>query len=98
MSPVDSLRLTRFLLRKPISHENAMLPLWGGRIVAPHRPVQRIAVNLRSALISRPKRIAQVVVATLALVAASGGAAAEPVYSFETTPGRLPKTVVPTHY
>jgi aminopeptidase N len=33
----------------------------------------------------------------LALVAMAS-AAAEPVYSFETTPGRLPKTVVPTHY
>jgi aminopeptidase N len=33
----------------------------------------------------------------LALMAATS-AIAEPRYSFETTPGRLPKTVVPTHY
>jgi aminopeptidase N len=31
-------------------------------------------------------------------VAISGGARAEPAYSFDTTPGKLPKTVVPTHY
>ena len=33
-----------------------------------------------------------------ALVAGSGVARAESVYSFATTPGRLPKNVVPTHY
>jgi aminopeptidase N len=33
-----------------------------------------------------------------ALVAGSGIAHAESVYSFATTPGRLPKNVVPTHY
>src|SRR5262249_13037751 len=33
----------------------------------------------------------------LALVAVTG-ATAEPRYSFETTPGQLPKAVVPTHY
>ena len=32
------------------------------------------------------------------LVAGSGVARAESVYSFATTPGRLPKNVVPTHY
>jgi aminopeptidase N len=32
------------------------------------------------------------------LLAAATGAPAEPVYSFEATPGKLPKTVVPTHY
>ena len=41
-------------------------------------------------------------VAALAVVAslivAVGAARAESVYSFATTPGRLPKTVVPTHY
>jgi aminopeptidase N len=29
---------------------------------------------------------------------AAGSARAEPVFSFEATPGKLPKTVVPTHY
>jgi aminopeptidase N len=33
-----------------------------------------------------------------ALLAGSGVALAESVYSFATTPGRLPKNVVPTHY
>ncbi len=33
-----------------------------------------------------------------ALVMGSGAARAESVYSFSTTPGRLPKTVVPTRY
>lgn len=28
----------------------------------------------------------------------SGHAGAEPVYSFDTTPGKLPKTVIPQHY
>ena len=33
-----------------------------------------------------------------ALIAGSGVARAQSVYSFATTPGRLPKNVVPTHY
>src|SRR3984893_10571979 len=58
-----------------------------------------IAVHFRSAVISSSKRIAHLVVAMIALaLVAMASAAAEPVYSFETTPGRLPKTVVPTHY
>ncbi len=37
--------------------------------------------------------------ATLALIVSmSGGALAEQVFSFDTTPGRLPKNVVPVHY
>jgi aminopeptidase N len=40
------------------------------------------------------------VVATMLVVAlvAVNGAAAEPAFSFDTTPGKLPKTVVPIHY
>src|SRR5450631_2858928 len=39
------------------------------------------------------------VVASLALLLSiSGTAAAEPVFSFDTTPGKLPKSVVPIHY
>src|SRR5580692_11834805 len=34
----------------------------------------------------------------LALPMASGSARAEPFYSFDASPGKLPKTVVPTHY
>src|SRR5436305_14932954 len=33
-----------------------------------------------------------------AIVAMSGSAAAEPGFSFDATPGKLPKTVVPIHY
>jgi aminopeptidase N len=54
--------------------------------VLPH-PLQRLCDAFA--------RIATALV--LALVAA-GGAAAEPAYSFDTAPGKLPKTVVPLHY
>jgi aminopeptidase N len=44
-------------------------------------------------------RVARVAMAVLvSALFAAGGAAAEPGYSFDTTPGRLPKTVVPLHY
>jgi aminopeptidase N len=33
-----------------------------------------------------------------ALLAFASAAAAEPLFSFDTTPGKLPKTVVPSHY
>ena len=36
--------------------------------------------------------------AVLLLALAAGRATAEPVFSFDATPGRLPKTVVPIHY
>ena len=32
------------------------------------------------------------------MLALAGACAAEPIYSFAKTPGKLPKTVVPTHY
>jgi len=31
-------------------------------------------------------------------LSASGGAWAEPLYSFDTTPSKLPKSVIPSHY
>ncbi len=37
-------------------------------------------------------------VSTATLLASAGVSCAESIYSFATTPGRLPKTVVPTHY
>jgi aminopeptidase N len=44
-------------------------------------------------------RVARVAIAVLvSALFAAGGAVAEPGYSFDTTPGRLPKTVVPLHY
>jgi aminopeptidase N len=53
--------------------------------------VQMIAVMLTPIL--RSGRLA-----LIALALTATGAAAEARYSFETTPGKLPKTVVPTHY
>jgi aminopeptidase N len=45
------------------------------------------------------RSLAVALVATAALVLSlSGGARAEPTYSFDTTPGKLPKTVIPVHY
>jgi aminopeptidase N len=56
-----------------------------------------IAARLTS--ITRSGRLAHFAAATLALAfVAMASATAEPRYSFDATPGRLPKTVVPTHY
>ena len=55
-----------------------------------------IAVMLTPIL--RSGRLALIALALLALALLATGAAAESRYSFETTPGKLPKTVVPTHY
>jgi hypothetical protein len=38
------------------------------------------------------------VVAMVLAFSVSGGAAAEPVYSLEATPGKLPKSDIPVHY
>jgi aminopeptidase N len=44
-------------------------------------------------------RFAVALVAAFAVVlATSGHASAEPAWSFDTTPGKLPKTVIPVHY
>jgi aminopeptidase N len=44
-------------------------------------------------------RARTVIASTLAvLLIAAAGARAEPAFSFDATPGKLPKTVVPTHY
>lgn len=50
---------------------------------------------------NRASRLAQglgLAVATLTLFAVARAAVAEAAYTFATTPGRLPKTVVPLHY
>jgi aminopeptidase N len=54
--------------------------------------------NLRSIVFfaGPAARIAGITLAALLVLTGSGGA--EPGYSFDTTPGKLPKTVVPTHY
>jgi aminopeptidase N len=54
----------------------------------------RAARNLVAA-----RSLAAVLAATLVLaLSISGHAVAEPVYSFATTPGKLPKSVIPLHY
>src|SRR5262252_1102738 len=53
---------------------------------------EKLTSNLRS------NRLAQFAAALIALALTATGAAAESRYSFETTPGKLPKAVVPTHY
>jgi aminopeptidase N len=60
---------------------------------------RRIAMSPRlcfAALLARAACRAAMMLAFI--IIAAGGAAAESRYSFDTTPGRLPKTVVPTHY
>jgi len=50
-----------------------------------------------TALAPRSLGVALAVTAAL-LLSLPGGARAEPTYSFDTTPGKLPKTVIPVHY
>lgn len=54
---------------------------------------QPLAIPMTSALVLRTLATAFVLLLSL-----SGFAAAEPVFSFDTTPGKLPKTVVPLRY
>ena len=52
-----------------------------------------------SARMARAARnLGAVLAATVLAFSMSGAAAAEPVYSFDTTPGKLPKAVIPVHY
>src|SRR5712691_12687746 len=61
--------------------------------------VQTALVPMARMLVPPFAQRACLAAATLALALALGGAAAaEPAYSFAATPGKLPKTVVPTHY
>src|ERR1700688_3900929 len=39
-----------------------------------------------------------VLAATVLVFSVSNGAAAEPAFSFDAAPGKLPKTVIPVHY
>src|SRR5260370_258038 len=56
-------------------------------------------MSARSSFATLPARAACRAAMVLAFIfVAAGGAAAEAGYSSDTTPGRLPKTVVPTHY
>src|ERR1700675_1151644 len=58
-----------------------------------------MAWSWNSAAMALARRHLGAVAAIIALTfAISGIAAAEPSYSFDTTPGKLPKTVIPVHY
>jgi aminopeptidase N len=57
-----------------------------------------LAISFDHALCARFGRAGGCLAAWLAVALISLRAAAEPVYSFDATPGRLPKTVVPIHY
>jgi aminopeptidase N len=61
---------------------------------------QRQAFTGDSVGVARAARALAVVLATTAVLvlSMSGSAVAEPTYSFDTTPGKLPKAVVPVHY
>jgi aminopeptidase N len=61
------------------------------------RPSAAAGDRRRSSSLFRTVRIAALALIA-ALLTGSGVARAESVYSFATTPGRLPKTVVPVHY
>src|SRR5713226_665247 len=45
-----------------------------------------------------PALLPRSVVAGVALLLSLSGAFAEPVFSFDSSPGKLPKTVIPVHY
>jgi aminopeptidase N len=47
---------------------------------------------------SQAAKLRSVAASLALLLSVSGTAAAEPVFSFDTTPGKLPKSVVPVHY
>jgi len=55
-----------------------------------------------NAALAQPRSIASIAIRAAGLMAAllafATAAAAEPLFSFDTTPGKLPKTVVPSHY
>ena len=56
----------------------------------------RVYRNCRS--FDLPGNLGAGLVALMLLALASGSALAESNYSFESTPGKLPKTVIPVHY
>ena len=51
-----------------------------------------------SARMPRAARNLGAMLAAVLTLSISAGAKAEPAYSFDTTPGKLPKTVIPVHY
>jgi hypothetical protein len=50
------------------------------------------------AIAPRPLSVLACLCIGLLIVPVAGRASAEPVFAFATTPGKLPKTVVPLHY
>jgi aminopeptidase N len=62
---------------------------------AQRRAFKRQSVGMAGAM----RELAAVLAASVVLImSVSGSAVAEPGYAFDTTPGKLPKTVVPLHY
>ena len=49
-------------------------------------------------MVSLSGRLTRLAAAIVAVLVCHGAATAEPIFSFASTPGKLPKTVVPTHY
>jgi aminopeptidase N len=67
-------------------------------VTAPH-PQRQAFTKDTPAMARAMRNLAAGLAAMLVLVLSmSGGALAEATYSFDTTPGKLPKTVVPLHY
>jgi aminopeptidase N len=59
----------------------------------------KLDAHKRLGMVLAACNFAAALAATLALaLSISGSAVAEPVYSFATTPGKLPKSVIPLHY
>jgi aminopeptidase N len=71
---------------------------------APHERIAegllvRLEARKRLGMVRAARNLVAALAATLALaLSISGHAVAEPVYSFATTPGKLPKSVIPLHY
>jgi aminopeptidase N len=66
-------------------------------IAWPFRYIVRM-IGLPHSLPRLTHAFARVATALAVVLIAAGAAAAEPAYSFDTAPGKLPKTVVPLHY
>src|SRR6266481_9573226 len=63
------------------------------------RPQRQTFTKDSPGMVREVRYLAAALAATVALaLLLSGRAVAEPGYSFDTTPGKLPKAVIPLHY
>jgi Peptidase M1 N-terminal domain len=67
-------------------------------MTAPRPQRQACSKGSAGTALAVPNLTAMLAATIVLVLSMNGGAVAEPPYSFDTTPGRLPKTVVPTHY